>query len=275
VVNATSGGMIPAIAPGQSSERTMVGESPQIQFLIITPTYHRESLLGRFLKQVRAQTYKHWRLLVVHDGANPATEALVGRFRALDPRIEYLHTANRGNDFGVTPRLEALRHAAGTNPADYVVLWDDDDYFVRTALETIAKNLEAEEYPAVLLSPNHYRNRVIPPPGVEVDDLLTGQVTTGNFAVRPRLALEAYEQIIAMKDGASNRAMYVQDYLLFDQLRKLDPPPSMRIAPDAVIGMHDGLRPQVYLRNRLGIPPLGLLNRERISKLMFWKAGSR
>ena len=97
---------------------------------------------------------------------------------------------------------------------------------------------------------------------------------TGNFAVRTPLALKAYEQIITMKDGSSNGLMYVQDYLLFDQLRKLEPPPSMSIARDAVIGMHDGLRRQVYLRNRLGIPPLGLLSRERIRKLMFWKAST-
>jgi hypothetical protein len=39
--------------------------------------------------------------------------------------------------------------------------------------------------------------------------------------------------------------------------------------------MHDGLRPQVYLRNQLGIPALGLLNRERISQLMFWTRSHR
>ena len=49
----------------------------------------------------------------------------------------------------------------------------------------------------------------------------------------------------------------------------------MSIACHAVIGMHDGLRRQVYLRNRLGIPPLGLLSRERIRKLMFWKTSPR
>ena len=253
----------------------MVGESPQIEFLIVTPTYHRESLLARFSKQVRAQTYGRWRLLVVHDGPNPVTEQLVGRFRALDPRIEYLHTATRGNDFGVTPRLEALRHTVQTNSPDYAVFWDDDDYFVRTALERIAANLKAANYPGLLLSPNSYRNRVIPPPGIAIGELAQGQVTTGNFAVRTPLALKAYEQIITMKDDSSNTLMYVQDYLLFDQIRKQEPRPSIEVARDGVIGMHDGLRPQVYLRNRLRIPPLGLLNRERISKLMFWKTSPR
>jgi len=253
----------------------MTRQSQDVEFLIITPTYHRESLLVRFLKQVKFQTYGCWRLLVVHDGPNPLTEQLVGRFRALDPRIEYLHTPTRGNDFGVTPRLEALRRAVLTNPPDYAVFWDDDDYFVRTALETIAASLKAANYPALLLSPNRYRNRVIPPPGIAIGELAPGQVTTGNFAVRTQLALKAYEQIITMKDGSSNGLMYVQDYLLFDQLRKLGPPLSMYIARDAVIGMHDGLRRQVYLRNRLGIPPLGLLSRERISKLMFWKTSPR
>jgi len=252
----------------------MVGESPEIEFLVVTPTYHRESLLARCLKQVRAQTYQRWRLLVVHDGPNPVTEQLVGRFRALDPRIEYLHAAIRGNDFGVTPRLEALRHAVRTNPPDYAVFWDDDDYFVRTALERIAANLKAANCPALLLSPYRYRNRVIPPPGIAIGELTAGQVGTGNFAVRTPLALEAYEQIINRKNDSAQTLMYVQDYLLFDEIRKQEPRPSIEVARDGVIGMHDGLRPQVYLRNRLGIPPMGLLSRERISKLMFWKAST-
>ncbi len=253
----------------------MVGESPEIEFLIVTPTYHRESLLSRFVKQVRCQSYTSWKLLVVHDGANPVTEELVRGFRAQDPRIDYLHTATRGNDFGVTPRLEALRHAVANKPPEYAVFWDDDDSFVKTALETIAVNLKAANYPALLLSLNRYRNKVIPPPGIAIGELAQGQVTTGNFAVRTPLALQAYEQIITMKEASSNRRMYVQDYLLLDQIRQFEPASAMHIAHDKVIGMHDGLRRQVYLRNCLGIPPLGLLNRERISKLKFWKVSRR
>ena len=101
--------------PKDKNDPTMAGESGHIEFLIVTPTYHRESLLVCFLKQVRAQTHSLWRLSVVHDGANPLTEELVGRFRTQDPRIEYLRTEPRGNDFGVTPRLEALRHAVQKN----------------------------------------------------------------------------------------------------------------------------------------------------------------
>ena len=52
--------------------------------------------------------------MIVHDGANLVTEQLVGRFQAEDPRIEYLNTPTRGNDFGVTPRLEALRARCST-----------------------------------------------------------------------------------------------------------------------------------------------------------------
>lgn len=260
---------------GDKNKRTMAVQSPEIEFLIVTPTYHRESLLVRLLKQVRAQTYGRWRLVVVHDGANPVTESLVARFRAKDPRIQYLHTAVRGDDFGVTPRLEALRNAVRTDSPDYAVFWDDDDYFIGTALEAIAANLKAASYPALLLSPNRYRNRIIPPPGISIAELTQGQVTTGNIAVRTSLALEAYEQIVTLKKDSSNRLMYIQDYLLFDQVRKRQPRLSMEIAYDGVIGIHDGLRRQVYLRNLLGVPPLGLLSRERISKLTFWKAGPR
>ncbi len=253
----------------------MGGEPAQTEFLIVTPTYHREALLARFVKQVRSQAYPHWKLLVVHDGANPDTGKLMGRLSAADARIGYLETSARGNDFGVTPRLEGLRHAVQAGAPPYAVFWDDDDYFVKNALELIARSLRASGSPDLLLSPNYYRNRVIPPPGLPIAALGPGQVTTGNFTVRTALALRAYEQIITMKEGASHEVMYVQDFLLLDQLRKLEPACSMHIADGSVIGMHDGLRPQVYIRNRLGIPPLGLLGRERIGKLMFWKGSPR
>jgi hypothetical protein len=105
--------------------------------------------------------------------------------------------------------------------------------------------------------------------------LTQGQVTTGNLAVRTSVALEAYEQIITMKGDSTNELMYVQDYLHFDHIRKHHPQLSIEIACDKVIGIHDGLRRQVYLRSLLGIPPLGLLSRERISQLAFWKMGPR
>jgi glycosyltransferase involved in cell wall biosynthesis len=252
----------------------MVCDHSQIEFLIVMPTYHRETLLKRSLKQVRAQTYSQWRLLVVHDGPDRTTEELVGHFRSRDSRIEYHNTGERGHDYGVTPRLEALRRAVQDNPPSYAVFWDDDDYFVRTALETIARNLNAANYPALLLSPNRYRNRVIPPPGISVSDLRPGQVTNGNLAIKTSLALKAYEQqVVILKNDSSKRLMNVQDYLIFDEIRRQQPRLSIENAGGNIIGIHDGLRRQVYFRNLLGIPPLGILNRERISKLTFWKAG--
>ena len=41
----------------------MTRQSQDVEFLIITPTYHRESPLVRCMKQVRSQTYGSWRLL--------------------------------------------------------------------------------------------------------------------------------------------------------------------------------------------------------------------
>lgn len=254
------------------SDETMPGASKPIEFVVITPTYHRESLLRRFVKQVVAQTYPHWKLLVIHDGPNEETDRLIAGYQAHDPRIQLIHTVERGDDFGVTPRRDGLRWAVANGDADYAVLWDDDDYFTKAALETIANGLEATGRPAMLLAPNRYRNRSIPPRDVAVADLTTGQVTTGNMTVRPDLALEVYERIVAMKQGGDARSMYVQDYLLFDQVRNATPPQRIEILRAPVIGMHDGLRRQVYLRNMLGIPPLGLLNRQRINRLMFWRS---
>jgi glycosyltransferase involved in cell wall biosynthesis len=252
-------------------KQTQVNSKP-VKFLIVTPTYNRDSLLLRLIRQVRRQTYPHWELIVVHDGPSRSTEALVGQFRTQDSRIKYYETAISGKDYGVTPRLEGLRRAVQEDPPSYAVFWDDDDYFVRTALEKIANSLRAANFPALLLSPNRYRNRINPPPGISIRGLRPGQLSNSNLAIRTSLALEAYErQIVMLKNDSSKKLMNIQDYLIFDGIRKLRPRLSIEIARGEIIGINDGLRRQVYLRHLLRIPPLGILNRERTNRLRFWK----
>lgn len=238
-----------------------MSEHSPITICVVTPTYRREALLRRFLERIRRQTYPHWRLVVVHDGPNPSVAALVARYRAADPRIEYLETAAPFNDTGVTPRLEGARHALAGDPPDYCVFWDDDNYFDTDALRKIAEAVESAGRPDLLIVSMDYRGRIVPPRGVAVAALAPGQVDTANLVIRPGLARAGYEEVLRKKAASPGLNIYTSDFMVFDYVRGLASAPRIRAATDILVGFHDGLRWGPYLRQRLGIPPLGLAGR--------------
>lgn len=67
-----------------------VPESPASLVSIVIPTWNRSAKLERALASVRAQTWQHWEAIVVDDGSEDDTAAVMARLVALDPRIRYL-----------------------------------------------------------------------------------------------------------------------------------------------------------------------------------------
>lgn len=243
---------------------------------IITPTYHREKLLARLIRQVQKQSYTNWKLIVVHDGANNDTERLVQQFISDDERIIYLETCERGNDFGVTPRYEGLKYALENLNLEYCVFWDDDNYFYRDALARIVSSLEMNGCPDLLLMTVRYRRTILPPKEVLTDVgaewlIRPGMVDTACFTVRPNLGFLSYDSLLKVKSNLPEKSFYTQDFMFFDFLRNLNPRPSIAITHGKPISIHDGLRPQVFLRVLLGIPPLNLINRFRFYTRFFCK----
>jgi glycosyltransferase involved in cell wall biosynthesis len=232
-----------------------------LKICVVTPTFRRETLLRRFLGRIRRQTYPHWRLIVVHDGPNPATAAIVARSRASDPRIEYLETAAPAKDVGVTPRVAGMRHVLSGDPPDYFVFWDDDNSFALDALEKTAGALEAAGRPDLLVVAVNYQGRVVPPPGVAVASLAPGQLDTASLVARPDLGLAGYSEVLRRKTESPDLNVYACDFMVFDYIRGLTPPRRIAAAWDTLVGRHDGLRWGPHLRHLLGIPPLGLAGR--------------
>ena len=150
---------------------------------------------------------------------------------------------------------------ANHQPPDYCVFWDDDNYFATDALQKIAAALVGADRPDVLLVGIEYRSRVLPPAGVLAGALSPGQIDTASLVIRLPLAVAAYADVLEKKKRSPGESLYTQDYMVLDYLRRLEPEPRVHIAPDAVIGFHDGLRWRPYLRHLLGIPPLGLTSR--------------
>lgn len=86
---------------------------------VIVSTYQRPEFLGLTLGSIVAQTYRNVETIVVSDGHDAATEAVVSKLN--DPRVTYCHTPHAG--FPAVPRNEGLRRSKG----DFLAFCDDDD----------------------------------------------------------------------------------------------------------------------------------------------------
>ena len=226
---------------------------------VITPTYLREAMLGRFVRRMRRQSYRNWNLVVVHDGPNSRCESLVRRAGSGDSRISYAQTEQRGNNYGVSPRLEGLRHLSRGVSPDYCVFWDDDGYYSRHALGRIAEAIERAGHPDLLLVPIRHGAKILPRPGTAPDQIEWGQLDTGCLVVRPGIALESFSHMLDNHVNKEPGFFYTQDSRFFFHVRDRMPGVRIAVASCRPIGVHDGLNLSVYLRSILGLPPLGLV----------------
>jgi glycosyltransferase involved in cell wall biosynthesis len=226
---------------------------------IVTPTFNRRILLQRYLKRIGRQTYKQWRLVVVHDGPNRSIEKLVKSFHDADQRIKYLQTDAPAADSGVSPRLKGAAHFVSANPTpDYIVFWDDDNAYAADALERIAIAVEEAHSPDLLLVRVRYGSSTVPPTDVPIRSLTVGQIDTACLVFRPSLALDAYTHAQQQAQTSRDDVLFFNDFLAFDYVNQLVPPRSIERNEGKAICQHDGLRWGPYIRSILKIGPLGL-----------------
>lgn len=88
---------------------------------VLIPAYNVEKYLGRCLRSVLKQTYRHLEIVVVDDGSTDGTYAVAQSFAARDPRVVLLRKPNEGNI--AKTRNFLLDHCHGR----YCVWVDSDD----------------------------------------------------------------------------------------------------------------------------------------------------
>jgi glycosyltransferase involved in cell wall biosynthesis len=101
---------------------------------VITPTYNRADMIGDAIQSVLAQTFDDWELIVVDDGSQDNTRAVVTEYK--DPRIRYIYQENRGLPGA---RNTGIRHAHGV----YVAFLDSDDRFLPNKIDHQSAELDA------------------------------------------------------------------------------------------------------------------------------------
>lgn len=101
--------------------------APQPMVTVIIPTTRRPHLIGRAVSSVLRQTYPHFELIVVVDGPNPETQAVLAQ--ETDPRLRVI--CNEEAQGAGRSRNLAAEQARGT----WLAFLDDDDEWLPEKLD--------------------------------------------------------------------------------------------------------------------------------------------
>ena len=102
---------------------------------IIVPAYNAEKTIGRCVESVLNQTYRDFELIVLDDGSEDATGAILDEYAKKDSRIRVVHKANSGVS---DTRNRGLDLAAG----DYLQFLDADDWAAPDATRLFVRAME-------------------------------------------------------------------------------------------------------------------------------------
>lgn len=97
---------------------------------ILTPTYNRAAYLPRLYESLKAQTNRDFLWLVVDDGSEDDTQALLASYRRQDVKIHYIRQENGGKHTALNRGIAEIR-------SELTFIVDSDDYLPENAVETI------------------------------------------------------------------------------------------------------------------------------------------
>ena len=178
-----------------------------------------------------------------------------------------METGQEYNDWGWTPRNEAVQELArSASPPDYLVMWDDDDLVVPEALELIRDEIERCGQPALLVVPVRQGRDAVPRKAASVEDITPGDFLSLNIVLRFDYAARFLPETTG-REGCRGG-----DFLLLDRVRGI---PGVRkvFSQMPPIGVYDGHRTMMMLRWRLGIPILGLERIPVVRAVRKWLRG--
>jgi len=117
-------------------------------FTIITPTFKRDpNILKRCLDSINAQTYKHWKHIVIIDDNKfepHISKEILTEYKT--PNRVFILNGTNSNNYGNTPRQKAISLA----DSGYIVFIDDDNVvfpnYLDTFFKAIHENLEKKVF---------------------------------------------------------------------------------------------------------------------------------
>jgi glycosyltransferase involved in cell wall biosynthesis len=128
-------------------------EASQPLVSIITPFLDARPFFEEAIESVLAQTYPHWELMLVDDGATDGSEAIARKYAARYPdKIFYLAHEDRVNKGASASRNLGIRHSRGS----LIAFLDADDVYLPQKLEMQVPQLLAQPKAGMLYSATEY-----------------------------------------------------------------------------------------------------------------------
>lgn len=215
-----------------------------VYFSVIIPAYNAERFIGATMRSLLAQTFADFEAIVVNDGSDDNTLAVLEKFKA-DKRIA-VYTIPRQGTYAAADNF-ALRRARG----EYIAFLDSDDVWAQRKLERCRAHIEATG--ARFVFSNGY---LIDPQGRRIGRLLSPRMRRRLQANDPLLLLTnviATSSVVVRRDilpagpfevRADTRAS--EDYRLWLQLNRdheihYVPQPLIRyrVHPQQMSGVYD------------------------------------
>jgi glycosyltransferase involved in cell wall biosynthesis len=91
---------------------------------VIMLTYNRPQFIGRAIQSVVDQNFSDWELVIVQDGEQELTKAVVGDWQSRDRRLRFFHRDKPGNV------ASALNFGVQRARGEFIAILDDDDYWI-------------------------------------------------------------------------------------------------------------------------------------------------
>ena len=151
--------------------------------------YQRPKLLTCLLWSLASQTSSNFVVTVYHDGHNEEIENIVKSFKSNNPDIDitYYSSSERFNDYGHTLREMALHRSS----ADYLLLTNDDNYYVPIFVEEILREIDNENPDIVYFDMVHSHIMGDLPNPIGYQTLITeprlNRIDIGSFVFRTEL----------------------------------------------------------------------------------------
>lgn len=133
-------------APETTTSESLPSDMPArlapCRFSVIVPAYNRAALLTRCLDSILAQVWEAYEVIVVDDGSNDGTRALVDQYIQRDNRVRYVYQANAG-------AAAARNRGAEVARGGYLTFLDSDDEAAEQWMAVLAAAIDAQGYDVV------------------------------------------------------------------------------------------------------------------------------
>ena len=111
---------------------------------IIIPVYNSEKYIGKCLDSILQQTYQDFEILVVNDGSKDNSQEVINKYKEKYPdKINAIEQDNKGV---ARTRNESIQKVK----SKYIMFMDNDDYLDKDYIETFVKEIERDNYDAVV-----------------------------------------------------------------------------------------------------------------------------